>query len=136
LEESPFKGKIGWQVFINSDEEVGSPGSKNILQQLAPNFDIGMVFEPPFPDGTLVSARKGSANYTIVAKGKAAHAGRDFDKGINAISSIIKFIKKVEKLTSPKLGTTVNIGFIEGGGPINIVPNSALCRFNIRLNNL
>lgn len=133
LERSPFAGKIGWEVLITPDEEVGSQGSESLWIDCAQRCQLALLFEPAFSDGSLVSARKGSANFTVVAKGKAAHAGRDFHSGRNAISAIVRFIVEAEKLINKEKGITVNIGHIEGGGPINIVPDLAICRFNVRI---
>lgn len=133
LERSPFAGKVGWEVLITPDEEVGSQGSEALWVDCAQRHQLALLFEPAFSDGALVSARKGSANFTVVAKGKAAHAGRDFHSGRNAISAIVRFIVEAEKLISKEKGITVNIGHIEGGGPVNIVPDLAICRFNVRI---
>lgn len=133
LERSPFAGKIGWEIVINPDEEVGSVSSQPIIVQAARSCLLGLLFEPSFSDGTLVSARKGSANFTGVAKGKAAHAGRDFHLGRNAIGALAHFIVAIEALTDLDKGVTVNTGHIEGGGPTNVVPDLAICRFNIRI---
>ena len=81
FEASPYAPKISWEVFINPDEEIGSVGSKPLLVERAPQYDFGLLFEPAYADGALVGQRKGSANYTILAKGKAAHVGRDFHIG-------------------------------------------------------
>lgn len=133
LERSDLAGKIGWEVLITADEELGSTGSEELIAQSARHHAIGLLFEPAFPDGAVVSARKGSANFTVVAKGKAAHAGRDFHEGRNAITAIARFIAQSETLNDKEKGITLNIGHIEGGGPINIVPDLAICRFNVRM---
>lgn len=133
LERSPFAGKIGWEVLINPDEETGSSGSQSLFVQSAKQNQLGLLFEPSFPDGSLVSSRKGSMNFTVIAKGKAAHAGRDFHYGRNAISALSRFIIDAEALTDSTKGITVNAGHIEGGGPVNIVPDLAICRFNVRM---
>lgn len=133
LEQSPFAGKIGWEVLINSDEETGSTSSKPLLVQCARRNHIGLLFEPSLPDGSIVSARKGSMNYTVIARGKTAHAGRDFHKGRNAISALARFIINIEALNDIKKEITVNVGRIEGGEAINIVPDLAVCHFNIRM---
>jgi glutamate carboxypeptidase len=133
LERSPFAGKIGWEVLINPDEETGSSGSEPLLIESARRNQLALLFEPSFPDGTFVSSRKGSMNFTVIAKGKSAHAGRDFHRGRNAISAISRFILDAERLTDTTRGITVNAGFIEGGGPVNIVPDLAICRFNVRM---
>lgn len=133
LENSPFAGKLGWDVLITPDEEIGSPGSEALWKAAAKNHVLGLLFEPSFPDGSLVSSRKGSANFSVVAKGRAAHAGRDFHSGRSAISAIARFIVAAERLTDKEKGITVNVGHIEGGGPVNIVPELAICRLNIRM---
>lgn len=132
LELYSHKENIGWEILINPDEEIGSVSSYHYLVQAAKNNDLGLVFEPAFPDGALVSSRKGSANIDILAKGKAAHAGKDFSNGKSAILSLADFILKTNSLSNEGKGITVNCGFISGGGPVNIVPDTAFCRINIR----
>lgn len=133
LENSPYAGKIGWEVLINPDEEVGSSSSEHLFHEGAKRNHIGLIFEPSFSDGSLINARKGSANFTIVAHGRAAHAGRDFYHGRNAIVALSRFILGVETLTNSYRGITVNVGSIIGGGPVNIIPDLAMCRVNIRV---
>lgn len=133
LEKSPFAKQIGWEVLLNPDEEIGSTSSHYLLRESAGRNHVGLIFEPPFPDGSLASGRKGSANFTIVARGRAAHAGRDFHLGHNAITAMARFLLAVDALNAPNEGITVNIGHIEGGGPTNIVPDLAICRLNIRV---
>lgn len=132
LERSPYAGLIGWEVLINPDEEIGSQGSEHLFIESAKRNDLALLFEPSFPDGAVVTSRKGSANFALVVKGRSAHAGRDFHLGCNAISAVARFINEIEKLNNPQGGVTINIGHIEGGGAINIVPDMAICRFNVR----
>jgi len=135
LENSPFAEHVSWELFINPDEEVGSPSSEPFISSRAKANDVGLIFEPSFPDGSIVSSRKGSMNFSLVSKGKAAHAGRDFEKGRNAISALVKLILKVESLNDPHRGLTINLGHIEGGGSTNIVPDLAICKCNARVVN-
>jgi glutamate carboxypeptidase len=132
FEQTPAAEKIGWEIFINPDEETGSEASDPIWRLLAKRNDLGLLFEPSFSDGSLVSTRKGTSNYTVIARGLAAHAGRDFHQGRNAISALAKLIQKIEELQSAYRTLTINTGFIHGGGPVNIVPDFALCRLNLR----
>jgi glutamate carboxypeptidase len=132
LEESPFSDRIGWQVLITPDEEVGSPGSQPLWIKLSKEKKLALLFEPSFPDGHLVSGRKGSANYTLAIQGKAAHAGRSFQEGENAILSAARFALAAESMNDLESGLTINIGFILGGGPVNIVPDHAYLKFNVR----
>lgn len=133
LEKSSLAGKIGWEVLINADEEIGSPCSELLFREAAQRHRIGLLFEPSYPDGAIVNERKGSFNFTVTAKGKAAHAGRDFTEGRNAINAIARFICGVNSLTNAYQGITVNVGSVQGGGPVNIVPDYAACSVNIRI---
>jgi glutamate carboxypeptidase len=132
LESSPYAGNVGWTVLINSDEEIGSPGSQHLLKKYGSKCKLGLIFEPSLPNGDFVSARKGSVNFTVAAKGKSAHAGRDFYSGRNAIYALADFIVKTEKLMVREKGITINVGQIQGGEALNIVPDAALCRINLR----
>lgn len=134
LEKSPFAGKIGWEVLLNPDEEIGSGASYPLFVEGAHNNTVGLIFEPSFPDGSIVSARKGSANFAVVTRGKAAHAGRDFFSGFNAITAMAQFIGDAEKITSKEKGITLNVGHIQGGTGSNVVPDLAICHLNSRMN--
>lgn len=136
VQRSPFANLFDWEVFINPDEEVGSPGSSPLFFERAKQHTLGLIFEPSYPDGTLVSSRKGSSNWTVVAKGRAAHVGRDFQKGRNALTALAKFLIAAEALTDHAKGISVNVGHIEGGGPVNVVPELAVGRFNVRVTSL
>lgn len=133
IERSSFAPRIGWEVLINPDEEIGSVGSRNLLAECASRNHLGLIFEPAFPDGQIVSSRKGSATFTIVARGRAAHAGRDFASGRNALTALAKFILKAEALTDLEKGTTVNIGQLQSGEAVNVVPVLAISRLNVRV---
>lgn len=133
FERSPWADNLGWEVLINPDEEVGSPGSAPLLVQAAKQNNLGLVFEPCFPDGRLVGPRKGSGNFSALIRGKAAHAGRDPHLGRNAIDAASRFILELNSIHDPEGGITVNAGYIEGGGPVNVVPDRVFCRFNVRV---
>tara|TARA_B100001179_G_C18563758_1_gene391817 strand:- start:387 stop:1382 length:996 start_codon:yes stop_codon:yes gene_type:complete len=133
LERSPWAENIGWEVLINPDEEIGSQSSDFLLKEAAERCDIGLIYEPALADGTLAGARKGSGNFTYVIRGKAAHAGREFDQGINAIVRAAELVTRLHALNGQQDGLTLNIGKIEGGGALNTVPDLALVRFNVRV---
>lgn len=133
LERSPLAGSIGWEVLITPDEEIGSPGSAPLWAEAAKRNQFGMIFEPAFSDGSLASSRKGSINYIAICRGKPSHAGRDFHAGKNAITGLARFVLRAAELTDKGKDITVNIGKIEGGGPINIVPDLAISYFNVRM---
>ena len=133
LEESPLAEQIGWEVVINPDEEMGSPGSSTIFQERASESDFGLLFEPAYPDGSLVDKRKGSGNFTFVVGGKAAHSGREFDKGRNAIVKAAELVTRINSLNGKHSEVTFNVGQIEGGRTPNMVPDMTIVRLNVRV---
>ncbi|MEE8311575.1 MAG: hydrolase [Candidatus Binatia bacterium] len=133
LERSALAGRVGWKVVLNSDEEIGSPGSADLLREAARGRLVGLVYEPALPDGDLVSARKGSGNFTVVVRGVASHAGRDFENGRSAVSALARLVIALEDVGRSLGGVTVNVAKLEGGGPYNVVPELALARFNVRV---
>src|SRR3546814_3053876 len=77
--------RLGYEVVINSDEEVGSPSSARLIEQAAQGKIAALTYEPALPDGTLAGARAGSGNFSVLVIGKSAHAGRNPEEGRNAI---------------------------------------------------
>jgi len=132
LERSGVADKIGWEVLLNPDEEIGSPGSGNLFVESAKRNQWGLVFEPAIGDGNLVDTRKGTGNYTFIVHGRAAHAGRDFDAGRSAIAALAEIITRLHALNGTMGGVIVNVGRIEGGGALNVVPDLAIARVNVR----
>ena len=132
LERSEVADFIGWEVLINPDEELGSPGSTPLLTQCAKRNHLGFVFEPTLADGSLAGQRKGSGNFTVVVRGRSAHAGREFHLGCNAITATATVITQLDALNGRFEGLTINIAQVEGGGPLNMVPDLAICRLNVR----
>lgn len=132
LEQFDLAQNIGWSVVLNPDEEIGSLHSTPLLSELATDYDFGLLFEPSLPTGELVGSRGGSGNYAVAIRGKSAHVGRHFDDGKNAVAKLSSLMHELEKLNLYE-GLIVNIGFVTGGGPLNVVPDFALGRFNVRV---
>ena len=132
LERSPWAENIGWQVLLNPDEEIGSIASDPLLKAAASGKTLGLVYEPALADGTLAGARKGSGNFTLVVRGRAAHAGRNPQDGRNAIVALAEITQQLFALNGGREGLTINPGKIEGGGALNVVPDLAILRFNVR----
>ncbi|WP_077358493.1 M20 family metallopeptidase [Virgibacillus halodenitrificans] len=122
-------------VFLcTSDEELGSPTSKMLIEKEALNSKVVLVTEPPVTEtGALKTARKGSSRYVIDIKGKAAHAGNHHRDGRSAIKEAAHLIIYLEELTNYTTGTTVNVGTVKGGGKLNVVPDSATVGVNVRV---
>lgn len=130
--EKSQQSDIGWEVLLNPDEEIGSPSSVELLHSAAQGNHIGLLYEPALPDGNLAGNRKGSANLHFVCHGKSAHAGRHFEEGINAIAAAADLSSRIHALNDRWEGTTLNVSRIDGGGPMNMVPDVAVVRVNIR----
>lgn len=133
LEKSPWAENIGWEVLINPDEEIGSPGSRPLFEEAAERAALGLVYEPSLPDGTLVAARKGSGNFSLLVRGRTAHAGREFDKGRNAVALLAEITVALHGLNGRKPGVTVNCARVRGGEAVNVVPDVATLGFNVRM---
>ena len=131
VERSPLGDRLGYEVVINSDEEVGSLASAALLEQSAKGKRAGLTYEPSaLPDGTLAGARPGSGNFGMVVDGRSAHAGRNPEEGRNALLAAADLALRLAALR--REGLTVNPSRIEGGSPSNVVPDLAVLRVNLR----
>ena len=131
IEKSRVAERIGYEVVVNSDEEVGSPASAPLLARAAAGKRAALTYEPAaLPDGTLAGARPGSGNFSIVIHGRSAHAGRNPEDGRNALLAAADLALRLDRLKRD--GLTVNPSRIDGGGPTNVVPDLAILRVNLR----
>lgn len=122
---------FGYDVLINSDEEVGSASSAALIAELARGKLAAFTYEPSaLPDGTLAGARAGSGNFSTIITGKSAHAGRNPDEGRNALVAAADMAVRLKALH--RQGLSVNPAKIDGGGPNNVVPDHAVLRVNFR----
>lgn len=132
FEALPGEKRVGYQVLLSPDEEIGSPASAPLLAELGKRAHLGMTYEPAMADGALVDARKGSGNYSLAITGRAAHVGRAFADGRNAIIAAAEAATALDALNGKRDGVTFNVGAIDGGGAVNVVPDKAVLRFNVR----
>jgi len=131
VEASPLAERIGYEIIINADEEVGSLGSAALIAEAARGKRAALTYEPSaLPDGTLAGARPGSGNFSFTVRGRSAHAGRNPEDGRNAIVAAADLALRLTKEIGPTL--SVNPARIEGGGPNNVVPDLAILRVNLR----
>jgi glutamate carboxypeptidase len=132
FEGSAAAASIGYDIMINSDEETGSLSSAPLIAGLAQGKLAALTYEPSaLPDGTLAGARGGSGNYSLVFRGRAAHAGRNPEDGRNAIVAAAAMTVRLKAIERD--GLTVNPARIDGGGANNVVPDLAILRFNLRI---
>ncbi|WP_336971619.1 hydrolase [Sphingobium aromaticiconvertens] len=121
---------LGYDVILNSDEEVGSPSSAALIANMAQGKLAALTYEPALPDGTLAGARAGSGNFSIIVTGRSAHAGRNPQDGRNAIVAAADIALRLKAASGD--GFSCNPARIDGGGPNNVVPDHAVLRINFR----
>ena len=133
FESGPLIDRLGYQIVITPDEEIGNHASSGALIEAARSgAHIGMTYEPAMETGAMSGGRKGSAVFDIVLHGKAAHAGRAKEEGRSAIEAAAELVVGLEGLNGQREGVTVNVGAIEGGSAVNIVPDLTVVRFGAR----
>lgn len=119
---------------LNSDEEIGSPSSRPLTEAEAKKSSAVLVLEPSAGlDGKVKTARKGVGSYILRVKGRASHAGLDFEAGASAILELSRQILRIASFTDLKRGTTVSPGVITGGTRSNVVPESASAEIDLRV---
>ena len=118
---------------INSDEEVGSASSRLLTEETARESAAVLVLEPGTGlDGKLKTARKGVGDFSITVRGRAAHAGLDFEKGANAVVEMARQIERIASFTRLHQGVTVSPGVIQGGTRSNVVPAECHVEVDVR----
>jgi glutamate carboxypeptidase len=120
-------------ALFTSDEEAGSHASRPLIEALARQSGVVFCLEPAMEDGALKTARKGTGEIEIVARGRAAHAGSDHAYGRNAIAELAAHILSVQALTDYARGTTTNTGLVSGGTRTNVVPAEARAQVDFRV---
>ena len=129
--ESSGIARLGYEIILNSDEEVGSPGSAALIAEAARGKRAALTYEPAaLPDGTLAGARPGSGNFAFVVRGRSAHAGRNPEDGRNAIVAAADLALRLQR--GKASGLSVNPARVDGGGPNNVVPELAVLHVNLR----
>ncbi|HEY8459489.1 MAG TPA: M20 family metallopeptidase, partial [Blastocatellia bacterium] len=120
------------RLLLTCDEEIGSQTSRPLIEEEAKNAAAALILEPPIAGGVVKTGRKGIATFTVRALGRAAHAGLDPEKGINAIVELAHQTLRLADLNDYERGNTVSVGLIEGGSALNVVPASASAKVDVR----
>jgi len=118
--------------FFNSDEEIGSQASRPLYTPVAAACDAVFVLEAGRANGDIVSARKGGGLFHIRVEGKAAHAGVEPEKGVNALLELSHQIIAAQSLNGIAPGVTVSVGLAAGGQRSNVVPDHAWAQVDVR----
>lgn len=119
-------------IFFGPDEEIGSPTGKKFYIPLVKKADAVLVLEGARANGNIVSARKGTGEYTLRVRGHSAHAGVEPEKGANAILELAHQILALHNLNGIAPGVTVNAGILHGGTRTNVVPDEAVVEVDVR----
>lgn len=116
----------GARLLLVGDEEIGSPASRPITEAAAEAASEVWVLEPGAGlEGRLKTARKGIADFSLVARGAAAHSGLDFERGVNAVVELAHQATRLAAMSDAARGLTVNVGRLCGGERVNVVPAEA-----------
>ncbi len=124
-------------VFVNSDEEIGSPESHPHVERLAKTASRVLVLEPALGrEGKIKTTRRGVGGFEIRVVGKASHSGLDPEVGVSAIEEMSHVIQALHALTDRDRGTGVNVGTVTGGTRANVVAAECRARVDVRVSTL
>ncbi len=123
----------GVEILITSDEEVGSRCGRPVLEERARACGAVLVLEPSADGGALKTARKGVGRFDLLVHGRAAHAGLEPEKGVNALVAAAALIARLPALADPAKGTTVTPTLASAGSAENVVPAEAQVVVDVRV---
>jgi glutamate carboxypeptidase len=134
LAEQGVEPEVTPVVLVNTDEEIGSVESRRHLERLARCAARALVLEGAYgPSGKLKTARKSVGRFTLVIRGRAAHAGVNPEEGVSAILELSHQVQRLFALNDPRHGITVNVGMIDGGLRPNVVAPEARAEIDVRV---
>jgi glutamate carboxypeptidase len=128
--------ELGIRVVFNSDEEIGSDTSRELIAGEAQQSAAACVLEPARAGGEYVRQRKGVGMFKLTVRGKSAHAGAQPELGANAVADLAHKVALLHGLTNFETGLTVNVGAIRGGDRANVVPDFAEAEIDVRVTSL
>ena len=117
---------------ITSDEEIGSPSSRPVIERVARGARCVFNSEPGRPTGAVVTGRKGGVFLWFEVQGRAAHSGGNFEKGISAIGELAHKVVAIHGLTDLSRGITLNVGIVKGGQSVNTTAPQAEGQIDLR----
>ncbi len=121
------------EIILNTDEEIGSIYSRDLIERTAKDKKYALILEPA-QNGNLVSERKGGGKYLLKITGKSSHAGIAPENGVSAIEELGNKIIKLHKLTNRDEGINVNVGIVKGGTSVNTIAPYAEASIDVRIN--
>ena len=136
LDASETKPAAPITLLLTCDEESGSPTGRSLVEAEAKNARAVLVMEPSASGGRAKTARKGTGMFTIAVEGRAAHAGLDPEKGVNAVLELARQTVRLSELNDPANGTNVSVTMFNGGTASNVVPARATAEVDMRFTSL
>ena len=132
FETLPCARALGWEVLLTPDEEIGSPKGGPVLTSAASRHTLALIFESTPVDGRFVRRRPAVGTFRLEMTGKAAHAGRDFTAGRNALVRLAQALTRVDVWSSPSDGVLCNVARFNCDAPLNVVPDHASAEVGVR----
>jgi glutamate carboxypeptidase len=129
---SMLADRAGLEILITTDEEIGSPTSRPLIEELGRASAAALILEPSVR-GAVKIGRKGTGLYRLNVAGLAAHAGLEPEKGANALVSLAEIIGRVGAVARPAIGTTVTPTLAAAGTAANVVPAQAYADLDVRV---
>ena len=130
---TPERSPLGVTQLYVSDEEIGSPTSRALIEEEGRRAKYVLVTEPARDGGKIVTGRKGVGRFEIFVKGLPAHAGTRPEDGRNAIRELANIVQALEAMNDLKRGVTVNVGVVRGGTRPNIIAEEAYAEVDLRV---
>lgn len=136
LAEGGILPSIPLRLVVVSDEEIGSPEGRGVIEEQLRAAQAALVFEAGRARDALITCRKGTGSVRAVASGKKAHAGNLHHEGVNAVWALACFVDLAQRRTNYGEGCTINVGRFSGGEVANTVPDHAEALVDLRYTTL
>jgi glutamate carboxypeptidase len=130
---APERSQLGITQLYVSDEEIGSPTSRALIEAEGRKAKFVLVTEPARDGGKIVTGRKGVARFEVFIKGVPSHAGTRPEDGRSAIRELGNVIQTLEGMNDLKRGVTVNVGVVRGGTKPNVIAEEAYAEVDMRV---
>jgi len=130
---TPERSPLGVTQLYVSDEEIGSPTSRALIEKEGRKAKYVLVTEPARDGGKIVTGRKGVGRFEIFVRGVPAHAGTRPEDGRSAIRELANIIEALEAMNDLKRGVTVNVGVVRGGTRPNVIAEEAYAEVDLRV---
>jgi len=130
---TPERSRLGVTQLYVSDEEIGSPTSRALIEEEGRRAKYVLVTEPARDGGKIVTGRKGVGRFEIFVKGLPAHAGTRPEDGRSAIRELANIIQTLEAMNDLRRGVTVNVGVVRGGTRPNVIAEEAYAEVDLRV---